>query len=110
MAKKIDYNEITKNLFIGTDTSALIVQRTDGKLIHRGVLLDKSQSHAILEMASTIKQIPVTTDLIEEVKRVGAKKLYDECRNLEDLYFAKGILYAMDIFEQKMNNLARQAQ
>ena len=110
MAKKIDYNEITKNLFIGTDTSPLIVQKPNGTFIHRGVLLDKSQSHAILEMASTIKQIPITTDLIEEVKRVGAKKLYDECRNLEDLYFAKGILYAMDVFEQKMNNLARQAQ
>lgn len=109
MAKKIDYNKITENLFIGTDTSALIVQRPDGRLIHRGVLLDKSQSHAILEMASTIKQIPLTDDLIEEVKRVGAKKLYDECRNLEDLYFAKGILYAMDVLQQKINNLARQA-
>jgi hypothetical protein len=109
MAKKIDYNEITKNLFIGTDTSALIVQRTDGRLIHKGVLLDKSQSHAILEMASTIKQIPLTDDLIEEVKRVGAKKLYDECTTLEDLYFAKGILYAMDIFDKKISNLARQS-
>lgn len=109
MKKKLNYNEITKDLFIGTDTSALIVQNTNGTFIHRGVLLDKSQSHAILEMASTIKQIPLTDDLIEEVKRVGAKKLYDECKCLEDLYFAKGILFAMEVLEQKINNLARQA-
>ena len=109
MAKKIDYNEITKNLFIGTDTGALLKQLPDGRIIHRGVLLDKAQSHAILEMASTIGQIPLTKDLIEEVKRVGAKKIYDECKTQEDLYFAKGILYAMDVFEQKINNLAKQA-
>lgn len=108
MKKKPNYEDLTKDLFVGSNYIPLISQHPDGRFIHRGVLLSKAQSHAILEMASSVLQIPITRDLIEEIKLVAAKKLYHESKTLEDLSFAKGMLYAMDVFERKMHNLASQ--
>jgi hypothetical protein len=117
---KIILNGLTDNLFkskysehliekkysqsIDINTKKIIPSYTE--LIHNGKILTKEEKNAIINEAKFFESDELLQTLLNDVDYVGHKKLYSDSTNEYDLYFAKGILFAVQVLKLKIAKLA----
>ncbi len=72
-----------------------------------GVKLDDIKKRDIISEASTLKQSYLLKILLEEMKSIGAKKIFNEgTTDGESIIVGKSILYTIDVLEKKIKNLS----
>ena len=99
-------NSICKDLFVGIRENDLL--QIEGKQIfYHGNLLTDAEKKSIIGQAETIKTLELWGLLTNEMKTLISKKMYYDSNTKEDILFAKAALWAIDVLENKINNLSK---
>jgi hypothetical protein len=106
--RKIKYwlaKKIIKHVFLSiTEDDVLALH---GNKLYRGPFqLTQQDASAIIQGARAMEQMDVWNALLTDTRFVLYKNMFDKAHLHEDLYFARGGLYALEILEKKIRNLA----
>lgn len=111
MAKKekVSIEKITQHLeetaidYLNYQPKLVVV--SNGMFLDNIKLDDVKKRDIILE-ASTLKQSYLLKILLEEMKSIGARKIFNEgTTDGESIIVGKSILYTIDVLEKKIKNL-----
>lgn len=102
--KKI--NLIAKDLFNNVRQED-VLQFIGGKLFHGGKIVSPDQQKMLSEDAAAIIKMPVWRLLVDEMRYLGNKKIYEDSTSDIDILAGKMVLWTMDVFQKKLSNLSR---
>ena len=105
-AKKL--NTATKRLFneIKPD-DVLSFDKRSGVLTLGGKPLSREQSEVLIAEASTIKETQLWALLLKTMVQEACKRMYLDSLSFDDMVAGKWILYTIDIFDKKVQNLSK---
>ena len=106
MATKRTNNEIFKSLFNGI-TSDDVLKLVGGNFIVADKVLPTQDCIDITNGAKAIKDMYVWQMLIKDMKHEANKIMYTKSKTTDDILAGKMVLWAIDIMEQKLENLSK---
>lgn len=102
-AEFIDF--LVKDLFHAVTTEHFLISRGPNMYLG-GQLLNSGDKMELISGAQTLKQLMVWQVLMKEMKGVAGRRIIEESKTIEDIVFGKAMLYALDVLEKKIENLA----
>jgi hypothetical protein len=104
--KKLNELDIFKKLFnVVTENDILVQSGRD--LFYRGKKVTPEIKAKLITDANLLKTMDLWNILLDCMKHEANKKIYNEAIDSDSLIFPKAMLFTVDIFEKKVNNLAR---
>lgn len=103
--KKLDINKESKNLFTMLDKSMELSMLRNGDLAYKKNILPQAQKERIIGEAKAILSSELWNMIMDDMKQVACKKMYEESTDFEMLRFGKAMLYTLDVLKQKLYNL-----
>jgi len=96
-----------KNLFTVLDESAQLRMLTGGVMTYKGRILTEAEKRRIIEESKLILAVGLWEVLMDDMKQVACKKMYEEATDEELLVGGKWMLYTLDVLNKKLYNLSR---
>lgn len=104
--KKLNDLKVLKDLFNAITEEDILTQHGRDLFIGGKKLDDKTKAQLIVD-ANLLKTMDLWRILCSCMKHEANKKMYTASKTTDDLIFGKAMLYAVDIFEKKVDNLSR---
>jgi len=104
--KNIDINEASKHLFEVLDKSAELRLSRTGNLVYKGHIIPQDQKNRIVSEAKTILDLELWSILMDDMKQVACRKMYEEDVDGELRKGGKWMLYFVDVLNKKLYNLS----
>lgn len=104
-------NSILKNLFNAvTEESFLKTTLQAGKV--RGIMLGSTQlteneANELANDAKFLKRSRLWKLLIESMQYSANENLFNKSQTIEDMVFAKAMLYTLDVMSKKVDNISK---
>jgi hypothetical protein len=104
--KKLNDLEVLKKLFNAvTENDILIVHGPH--LYYRNNKVSAEVKAKLISDANLLKTMDLWNILLDCMRYEANKAIYDKAVDSDSLIFPKAMLFAIDIFEKKVNNLAK---
>lgn len=68
---------------------------------------DEKFVNELASEARSIKEMQIWKLLIEHSQAAANMRMFRDCKNYDDIYFAKALLYNTDVIKQKLENISR---
>lgn len=94
----------TKEEFMNIVMRQLFCMPTEPEIFEK---LPEKNKKTLIQDAEIIKQTDLWNMLVNEMKYIARKKMYDESRCWEDMLGGKFMLYTLDVMEKKMDKLSK---
>lgn len=98
-------NFLVHDLFNGVSTDD-VLKVTGPNIISRGKILSSGDKMELINGAKAIRSLVVWRVLLDEMKEIAGKRIYESSKTIEDITFAKAMLYALDVLEKKVEHLS----
>jgi len=96
------------HLFNGAhEDEFLIYNKKDGMFTVRSQPVGIPKLRVIKEHAKFLESSEVFRLILNEMKAIAEKKMFDESKTVEDLLAGKMMLYNIDVLKKKIRNLAQ---
>jgi len=100
-------HKAAKDLFEILDSSAQLRITSTGALTYKGKIVPEAQKRRIAEEAKLILSLEFWGILMDDMKQVACRKMYEEATNEELLVGGKWMLYTLDVMYKKLYNLSK---
>jgi hypothetical protein len=109
MIKRFKYwlaKQIVKKIFISvTEDDILTVV---GKRMYRhGFEVTPQEAHSIVSGAKGLQNLETWKIIIDDTRFMLNKQIFDKAQTADDLLFARGGLWALEVLEKKVRNLSK---
>lgn len=95
-----------KDLFTVLDESAQL-RMIGNNLTYKGKILPEVQKNRIAEESKLILSVGTWEVLMDDMKQVACRKMYEEATDEELLIGGKWMLYTLDVLQKKLYNLSK---
>lgn len=110
MGKKLDkqkeLNKIVKTLFKGITKDDVLKQTPKGLQVGDTVLPVKDVE-ALIQQAQSLSQSFLWKLLLRDATYQANLMMFDNASSYEDMYFGKAVLYVVDLFEKRIDELGK---
>lgn len=106
-APKQVLNQAVADLYCYATDDDIIRIKTNTEWWHKGRTLTESEIQQIKAEAALIQSTFVWKVLQAEMKYIASKKLYHESQTVEDITWAKLLIFTADLLKTKLNKLAK---
>lgn len=96
-----------KDLFTVLDASAQLKLNNQGLLTYKGKIVPEAQKRRIVEEAKIILALEFWGVLMDDMKQVACRKMYEEATNEDLLVGGKWMLYTLDVLNKKLYNFSK---
>jgi hypothetical protein len=94
----------TKEEFLNIVMRHLFCMPTEPEIFEK---LPEKNKKTLIQDAEIIKQTDLWNMLINEMKFIACKRMYDESKVWDDMLGGKFMLYTLDVIEKKINKLRK---
>ena len=99
-------NKLLKHLF--NAVTEYDVLRFDGiHLWHRGRVLTQAEVQDLKSQADVMNHLALWVMLSTELKYTANEMIYQKSKTVDDLLFGKAVLYAVDVMQKKIDQIAK---
>jgi len=99
-------NYLLKHLF-NAITEDDILKISGNNVFIGNHLLPKQSIQSLVAEAEMFKNTELWKLLLNDGKREANKRMYEKSANYDDMYFGKAVLWIIDIFERKVDNIIK---
>lgn len=99
-------NELLKDLF-NAITEDDVLRYEGGKFYVGENVLPENDKMDIVGGAKSIQDMYVWKQIIKDAKYQANKMMYDNSTSVDDIIFAKAMLFAVNVLESKLSNLSK---
>jgi len=99
-------NKTMKSLYNTINEEDILIEM-HGKMFAGGKMLTDGDRRSIISGAQSIQNIETWKQMIKDMKYAANKKLFAESVIIDDMIFAKAMLYTIDVMELKLNKLSK---
>ncbi len=106
--KKINELKVLQDLFNAVTENDILFQPKGSKdLYYRGKKLSPEIRAKMISDANLLKTMDLWSILLDCMKYEANKKIFNEAIDGDSLIFPKAMLYTVDIFQKKVDNLSQ---
>ena len=85
-----------------------ILEIRDGKIFQGKRQMTTAEIQSITAEAEMLKSMDLWKILINTGKFEANKRMYNQSQSYDDMFFGKAVLWIVDIFEKKVENIIRE--
>lgn len=104
--KRRIFNFLMKHLF-NTVTEDDVIQVVGKYMVVEGRQVTAEFKRELVSGAQSLERLLLWKQMVKEMKHVANKRMYMESTGDADMVAGKWILYAVDVMEKKISNIAR---
>lgn len=82
-------------------------EQTKGIIFEDGIPLAAPEATNLSREARTIQHLAIYQKLHGSLRATAYDMLFNKSKTIDDMIFAKAVLYALDVFDQKLKNIGR---
>lgn len=95
----------TENSFLHIEYTN--TEKTKGRIYVGKELLTEAESHNLAVEARTILKLGAYNKLRGSLQETAQEMLFNKAKTVDDMLFAKAILYTLDVLNTKLKNLSK---
>ena len=99
-------NWCLKDLFNGITEDDILVFK-NGAFIVGNKIVPQIESLGIIDSAKSIKNMDLWKYIIKEAKYAANVSIFNSSQSLEDIFFGKAMLKAIEVMENRVDNISR---
>lgn len=84
-----------------------VLRQVNGHTVFRGQVVNQATQKDLVSGAKTLKQLNTFKMLMQEMKYLSNKRMFEHSKTNDDILFGKAMLYAVDILESKVDNISK---
>lgn len=104
-AKKI--NSLMDGLFHHIKEEEVLRMNRKGVMFYEGKELTTQGKKSVAEGAKTILILDAWNAVLNDMRYLANKRMFDEATSIDDMLFGKAMLYTLSVMEKKMKNLSK---
>jgi hypothetical protein len=98
--------KIVKHIFLSVNEDDILIVK-NGKMYRHGLEITNQDANSIISGARGMQQLEAWNIVINDTRFMLNQQIFNTAQSADDLLFARGGLWAIDIMEKKVRNLSK---
>jgi hypothetical protein len=82
-------------------------QKTAGRIYEGSELLREDEVKNMSTEARTIMRLTIYEKIMDSLEATAEEMMFKKAKNVDDMMFAKAVLYTVDVIKRKIENIAK---
>lgn len=96
---------VVKHLYNGLTEDDILTEK-QGKMYWQGRRVGETEEREIVSGAKALRDLPFFEFLLRELEATANKRMFYKAKDYEDVYFARAMLFSIDVLRKKVHNLS----